>query len=73
MLKCMILALSLCTTVLCTSAPIIFGQSAVISGPSQALGIEMRNGIQAAFKEINNYGGAQGRHLQLITLDDGEY
>lgn len=49
---------------------ILFGQSAVFSGPSQELGRGMRLGIRAAFYEINQAGGINGRELQLKTLDD---
>ena len=49
---------------------ILFGQSAVISGPSQELGKGMRLGIEAAFHEVNSMGGVQGRQLKLKTLDD---
>lgn len=49
---------------------VLFGQSAVFSGPSQRLGREMRLGIQTAFHEINQAGGVHGRELRLKTLDD---
>ena len=49
---------------------IVFGQSAAFSGLSQALGNEMRLGIQAAFHEANQAGGVHGRMLELVTLDD---
>ncbi len=49
---------------------ILFGQSAVFSGPSQELGREMRRGIEAAFREVNEAGGIYGRELRLKTLDD---
>ncbi len=47
-----------------------FGQSAAFSGPAQELGIEMRRGIEAAFREINESGGVHGRTLELVSLDD---
>ena len=50
---------------------ILFGQSAVFSGPSQELGRNMRLGIQAAFAEANRNGGVHGRRLVLKSLDDG--
>lgn len=50
--------------------PIVFGQSAVLSGPSAALGQQMQNGIKAAFEEANRSGGVGGRKLQLVTRDD---
>ena len=53
-----------------TDESILFGQSAVFSGPSQELGRQMRLGIQAAFNEANQAGGVHGRQLLLKTLDD---
>jgi len=49
---------------------ILFGQSAVFSGPAKELGLEMRRGIEAAFREANRAGGVHGRELRLKTLDD---
>jgi ABC-type branched-subunit amino acid transport system substrate-binding protein len=48
----------------------VFGMSTVLSGPAAHLGINMRNGVLAALKEINHQGGIQGRSLCLIALDD---
>ena len=42
-----------------------------LSGPASHLGINMRNGVQAALKEINLQGGIQGRSICLIVRDDG--
>ena len=49
---------------------IVFGQSAAFSGPAQALGTNMRLGIEAAFHEANRAGGVHGRQLELVSLDD---
>ena len=49
---------------------VLFGQSAVLGGPNQDLGRQMRLGIQAAFYEVNQAGGIHGRQLQLKTIDD---
>ena len=49
---------------------IVFGQPAVLEGPSASLGINMRLGIQAAFKEINQTGGISGALLELISVND---
>ena len=49
---------------------VLFGQSAAFSGPAQALGSNMRLGIEAAFAEVNRNGGVHGRELKLISLDD---
>ena len=53
-----------------TDGQVLFGQSAVLSGPSQDLGRGMRLGIEAAFYEVNQAGGVHGRELKLKTLDD---
>ena len=50
---------------------ILFGQAAALAGPSSALGQGMRQGILAAFAEINAKGGVHGRKLELISRDDG--
>ncbi len=50
---------------------ILFGQATALSGPSSALGQGMRQGILAAFAEINAKGGVYGRKLELISRDDG--
>ena len=53
-----------------TAAEVKFGQSAALTGPSRALGLSMKMGIEAAFKEANDAGGVHGRELKLETLDD---
>jgi branched-chain amino acid transport system substrate-binding protein len=50
---------------------IVFGQSAAFQGPAAALGLDMRDGILAAFNEANLAGGVNGRRLELVSLDDG--
>lgn len=50
---------------------IVFGQSAAFEGPAAALGLGMRDGILAAFNEVNAVGGIHGRKLQLVSYDDG--
>jgi branched-chain amino acid transport system substrate-binding protein len=54
-----------------TAERILFGQAAVMTGPSSALGVKMRQGILAAFAEVNGKGGVHGRRLELISRDDG--
>ena len=49
---------------------ILFGQSAAFSGPANELGINMRLGIKAAFHEVNQRGGVNGRQLELKFMDD---
>jgi branched-chain amino acid transport system substrate-binding protein len=54
-----------------SSDTILFGQAAALEGPSSALGQGMRQGILAAFAEINAKGGVHGRKLKLVSRDDG--
>lgn len=48
-----------------------FAQVAAMEGPAAALGQGVRQGIQAAFEEVNRAGGIHGRQLQLEDMDDG--
>lgn len=50
---------------------ILFGQSTALDGPASALGVGVRDGIAAAFKEANAAGGVKGRKLELKSYDDG--
>jgi len=50
---------------------ITFGQVAAFEGPASALGTGMRQGILAAFAEVNAAGGVHGRSLALEARDDG--
>jgi branched-chain amino acid transport system substrate-binding protein len=50
---------------------ILFGQVSALSGPAQALGQGMREGMLAAFEEANRAGGIGGRKLELKSIDDG--
>ena len=50
---------------------IVFGQVAAFEGPAAALGTGMREGLMAAFNEVNAAGGVHGRILELRTEDDG--
>lgn len=52
-------------------APIVLGQSCVMSGPAQNLGLEMRAGLLAAFSAVNDAGGIHGREIILLSRDDG--
>jgi ABC-type branched-subunit amino acid transport system substrate-binding protein len=54
-----------------SSDTILFGQAAALEGRSSALGQGMRQGILAAFAEINAKGGVHGRKLKLVSRDDG--
>jgi branched-chain amino acid transport system substrate-binding protein len=49
---------------------IVFGQVAALEGPAQALGQGMRQGLLAAFAEVNRAGGVAGRKLELKSADD---
>ena len=50
---------------------IVFGESAAFDGPAAALGLDMREGILAAFNEANSTGGVNGHRLELVSYDDG--
>jgi branched-chain amino acid transport system substrate-binding protein len=50
---------------------IVFGQAAVFEGPTASLGLGMREGLNAAFGEVNRGGGIKGRRLELVARDDG--
>ena len=52
-------------------APIKVGQSAPLTGPSAALGLEMKDGMDACFTAINRAGGVFGRPIELVSMDDG--
>jgi len=54
----------------CLHNSYVLGMSTVLSGPAAHLGINMRNGVLAALKEINLHGGIQSRSICLIALDD---
>ncbi len=53
-----------------TETEIVFGQSAALTGSAKELGLNMRDGILAAFKEVNSKGGVYGRRLKLLSRDD---
>ncbi len=50
---------------------ILFGMAAPFSGASRELGRQMKIGVETAFDQINSAGGANGRQLQLVAVDDG--
>lgn len=54
-----------------TNNEIAFAQVAALDGPAGALGGGMRQGILAAFAEVNAAGGIHGRALKLESMDDG--
>jgi branched-chain amino acid transport system substrate-binding protein len=54
-----------------TPDSIVFGQAAVLKGPASALGLGMKEGLLAAFDEVNRKGGVHGRKIKLTSVDDG--
>jgi len=50
--------------------PIRLGMSGPLQGPSQALGIEMRRGINAMLQSVNDDGGVHGRRVELESVND---
>lgn len=50
---------------------ILLGMSTALTGPTEQLGREMLQGVQAGLKAVNDQGGIGGRSLRLIALDDG--
>jgi branched-chain amino acid transport system substrate-binding protein len=54
-----------------TNDSILFGQVAALEGPSAALGQAARQGLLAAFSELNAKGGVYGRRLKLASRNDG--
>jgi branched-chain amino acid transport system substrate-binding protein len=50
---------------------ILFGMAAPFGGASRELGRQMKIGLETAFSQINDAGGANGRLLRLVTADDG--
>ena len=51
--------------------PIKLGMSAALTGPSAALGNDMRVGIESYFQGVNKKGGVQNRQIEFIVRDDG--
>lgn len=49
---------------------IVVGQSAALNGTVAELGMAMREGLLAAFKEANDAGGVKNRRIELVTKDD---
>ncbi|THB78692.1 MAG: leucine/isoleucine/valine-binding protein [Desulfobacteraceae bacterium] len=53
-----------------TGEYIIVGQSCALSGPARDLGIHMKAGIEAAFKQCNEGSMVNGRKVLLVSMDD---
>lgn len=47
------------------------GMVNALSGPAAGLGGGMKAGAEAYFARINAAGGVNGRHIRLVSLDDG--
>jgi ABC-type branched-subunit amino acid transport system substrate-binding protein len=54
-----------------TAKAIVIGQSTPLTGSNAELGNDIRNGALAYFQKVNDAGGVHGRHIELVTLDDG--
>ncbi|HEY4374527.1 MAG TPA: ABC transporter substrate-binding protein [Burkholderiales bacterium] len=50
--------------------PILVGQSAALTGPQAAFGVEMNAGIKLYFSRVNAGEGIAGRKVELIAEDD---
>jgi ABC-type branched-subunit amino acid transport system substrate-binding protein len=48
----------------------VIGQSAPLTGGNAAFGKDIRDGANAYFAMLNARGGVQGKHIELVTLDD---
>jgi branched-chain amino acid transport system substrate-binding protein len=53
------------------SGPLVLGQSAALSGPAAALGLQFKQGAELFFERWNAAGGHNGRPISLRSLDDG--
>jgi branched-chain amino acid transport system substrate-binding protein len=53
-----------------TKTTVLIGESSPFSGSNKELGDDIREGIQAYFKQVNEAGGIHGRKFELIALDD---
>ena len=53
-----------------SAGKIVIGQSVPLSGANAALGNDIREGVLAYFKKVNDAGGLHGRKLELVSLDD---
>lgn len=54
-----------------TDNEVLLGQTAALTGPTSALGLGMKVGLETAIREANDAGGVHGRKLRLISYDDG--
>ena len=49
---------------------ILIGQSAPLAGSNAEIGKDIRDGALAYFKRVNETGGVNGKHVELISIDD---
>ena len=63
-------ALALAAAAAAQAQPIVFGQSAPLTGANAELGNDIRAGALAYFRKANDAGGVHGHKLELVTLDD---
>src|SRR5256886_7147050 len=63
-------ALALAAAAAAQAQPIVFGQSAPLTGANAELGNDIRAGALAYFRKVNDAGGVHGHKLELVTLDD---
>ncbi len=54
-----------------TDNAILIGIANVQDGPAQFLGVELNRGARACFNAVNESGGIAGRHLTIMSLNDG--
>ena len=64
------LALPLAASEGVTADSVSFAQVAALDGPAAALGLGMKQGMDAAFAEANAAGGVNGRKIVLDSFDD---
>lgn len=65
------ITLIITTQLSAVAEPIKLGMSTVLTGPSAALGNDMRVGIESYFQLVNKNGGVQNRQIEFIVRDDG--
>jgi branched-chain amino acid transport system substrate-binding protein len=53
------------------SDEILLGMSSGLTGQTQDLSTHVCQGVFACLERVNRAGGVRGKHLRLITLDDG--
>jgi branched-chain amino acid transport system substrate-binding protein len=50
--------------------PIVIGMSTALTGAAQAIGQDVKRGVEIYFAKVNAAGGINGRPLELLALDD---